>query len=190
MNFSNRFIVISVVLAVVLVGGAAWAYANGGTIRACYNNNSGEVKIVESSDDCKNNETFLEWNSTGPQGEPGPAGPQGETGPQGPQGEPGPAGPQGDPGPQGPAGPSGGFYVVSSEVYPATAKNPTGETAKCYSGDQATGGGFNLDDASDKVMQSRPIPWDGSDPNGWRVQLEPPAHGHWTVFVICADLTP
>jgi hypothetical protein len=110
MKLSNRFVVV-IVLAIVLVGGVTWAFASdGNTIHACVNKSSGEIKIVDSSDDCKNNEQYLEWTIVGPQGPPGPQGPQGDTGPQGPQGpqgDTGPQGPQGDTGPQGPQGDTG-----------------------------------------------------------------------------------
>ncbi len=39
--------------------------ADGGTITGCVNNNSGEIKIVDSADDCKGNTTPLEWSSGG-----------------------------------------------------------------------------------------------------------------------------
>ncbi len=56
-----------------------------GVIHACYSNSKGEVRLVESASDCKNNETAIAWNQTGPQG---PQGPQGQVGPQGPAGQP------------------------------------------------------------------------------------------------------
>ena len=59
-------------------------------IHGCVSNN-GTVRIVESPADCKNNDTPIEWNITGPQGEQGLPGAQGEQGLQGPQGEPGAA---------------------------------------------------------------------------------------------------
>ncbi len=46
-----------------------------GVIHACYSNSKGEVRLVESASDCKNNETAIAWNQTGPQG---PQGPQGQ----------------------------------------------------------------------------------------------------------------
>ena len=44
--------------------------ADGGTITACVNNNSGEIKIVDSPDDCKGNSSPLEWSSGGGGGGP------------------------------------------------------------------------------------------------------------------------
>lgn len=67
----------------------------------------GQLRQVDCPAACRPNETAVEWNIVGPEGEagpPGPIGPQGEVGSPGPQG---PAGPQGEVGPQGPAGPAG-----------------------------------------------------------------------------------
>jgi Collagen triple helix repeat (20 copies) len=102
-------------MAVLLTSIIAFASIPGpnGVIYGCYNNVNGQFRIIDNSTaQCKNNETALNFNQTGPQGPQGiqgPAGPQGPTGPQGPQGQTGaqgPQGPQGDPGPQGPAGDS------------------------------------------------------------------------------------
>jgi hypothetical protein len=55
----------------------------GGVINGCYKNSGGDLRVIDSSGTCKNNETALNWHQTGPKG------------PQGPQGSPGPAGPAG-----------------------------------------------------------------------------------------------
>ena len=54
--------------------------ATSGVLDACVNGGNGMMRLVGSSADCHNNETFVEWNVTGP------AGPQGPQGPQGPPG--------------------------------------------------------------------------------------------------------
>lgn len=101
-----------------------------GIIYSCYNKVNGQLRIIDSNEQCKNNEAALNFNQTGPQGPQGiqgvqgpqgPQGPQGQTGPQGPQGQTGPQGPQGPqgiPGPQGPAGDSttATFAFTTSEV--------------------------------------------------------------------------
>jgi hypothetical protein len=85
-----------IVAAIVAVAGAAAAVANAaipdasGVIRACYKN-SGDLRVIDEGEACKNNETLLTWGQTGPAGPQGPRGDQGPVGPQGPQGEPGPA---------------------------------------------------------------------------------------------------
>jgi microcystin-dependent protein len=117
MKFSNKLVVILVaVLAISLVGGATWAFAQAsGEIAACVDvkgkvSNLGFDENVSCNPD---KETKITWSVTGPQGEPGVMGPAGadgapgatgDTGPQGPQGDPGAQGLQGDTGPQGPAG--------------------------------------------------------------------------------------
>jgi|SRR5579864_430092 len=57
--------------------------AGGSTLDACVNGGNGMMRLVVSSADCHANETFVEWNITGPQGPPGPQGPQGPQGPAG-----------------------------------------------------------------------------------------------------------
>jgi hypothetical protein len=61
-----------------VVGGVALAQDD--TIEACVKSN-GEVRIVDGAGDCKDNETPLSWNITGPVGPVGPAGPEGPSGP-------------------------------------------------------------------------------------------------------------
>ena len=81
--------------AVVLVAGgiafAAIPHSTTGVISGCWGNSNGQLRVIdaEAGHKCKNNETALSWNQTGPQGQPGP---------------------QGDPGPQGPPGPSNIVY--------------------------------------------------------------------------------
>jgi hypothetical protein len=80
----------------VVVGTLAYADIPGsdGTIHACITNGlgGGGLRAVESADECKRNETAIDWNQKGPVGPPGPGG---EPGPQGQQGLPGPPGPTG-----------------------------------------------------------------------------------------------
>lgn len=113
MKISKRSVV-AVLLAVVLVGGATWAWAqNGGTILACAGKD-GTMRIIADPSECKvPKETVLEWNIAGPTGPPGP---QGETGPQGPQGETGPQGPPGPQGPEGPQGPAADLTALEERV--------------------------------------------------------------------------
>jgi hypothetical protein len=48
-----------------------------GVISSCYHKNDGELRIVESTAQCKTNEQALTFNQTGPQGPEGPQGPSG-----------------------------------------------------------------------------------------------------------------
>ncbi|WP_200254082.1 hypothetical protein [Thiococcus pfennigii] len=47
-----------------------------GAIHACVGK-AGRLRIVEAQAECKNRETYLTWNLTGPTGEQGPEGPAG-----------------------------------------------------------------------------------------------------------------
>jgi hypothetical protein len=51
-----------------------------GVINSCYHKNDGELRVVESPDQCKSNEEALTFNQTGPQGPEGPQGPAGPSG--------------------------------------------------------------------------------------------------------------
>lgn len=102
------------------IGSAAVAIAAipaaDGTFTGCYRTSGGELRVIDSAQACRGNETRITWSQRGPRGEAGPQGPTGATGPQGATGErgpagatgpQGPAGAQGDPGPQGPQGAKG-----------------------------------------------------------------------------------
>ena len=90
------------ILATVGVTYAAIPGADG-TIQGCYATSSGvlgipskgDLRVVDSSIDCRANEQAISWNQGGPQGDRGPAGPGGDAGPAGPAGDTGPAGPVG-----------------------------------------------------------------------------------------------
>src|SRR6266540_2046284 len=110
---------------------AATAFAHGNDsneIHACYGPGNDDLRIVQSGEDCKRNETHIVWNVMGPAGETGPQGPAGPRGPVGPEGPAGPAGPAGPQGPQGergaigPAGPAG----AEGPAGPAGAEGPAG----------------------------------------------------------------
>jgi hypothetical protein len=84
MRISMRVVCTGAVLALT-TGVSVSAH---GQIHGCVGP-SGTVRIVPTPGACKSNETALDWNVTGPQGQAGPAGPQGEQGPQGETGAPG-----------------------------------------------------------------------------------------------------
>jgi hypothetical protein len=92
-----------------------------GIVRACADK-QGDLRIVDSHDECRRNETPVQWNVRGPQG------PRGEIGPQGVPGQPGIQGPQGDRGPIGPEGPKGepGEQGPQGDVGPQGAQGPAG----------------------------------------------------------------
>lgn len=107
----RTLLILGVLVVAALAIGIAYA-ENGEKIFACAKP-AGQLRVVESLEECKKNEVGLEWNIVGPpgpKGDPGPIGlqgPQGEQGPVGPQGEQGPQGPQGEQGPPGEQGPQG-----------------------------------------------------------------------------------
>jgi hypothetical protein len=115
MKISNRLVVV-ILLATVLVGGATWALASGNAIHACVSP-GGMVRIVSDPTECRQAETPYSWNMEGPQGPPGEDGPQGE---------------KGDP------GDPVGFYTVVNKM----AEGLGGE-ADCDPGDSPTGGGYD-----------------------------------------------
>ena len=53
----NMMLIVALALAVTTIE----VYAQ---VRACVNNNSGEIKIVDANALCKNNETLVEWSTT------------------------------------------------------------------------------------------------------------------------------
>lgn len=123
------------ILATVGVAYAAIPGADG-TIQGCYATSSGilgipskgDLRVVDSSTDCRANEQAISWNQRGPQGDRGPAGPQGDAGPAGdtgPAGPVGPAGPKGDAGDAGPGGPAG----PTGAAGPAGPQGPVGSSA-------------------------------------------------------------
>lgn len=100
-------------LALVAVATAAGAAVAGpidgnGVIHGCYTNKalngSHVVVLQDSSTNCPNGTTDVQWNQQGPAGPVGPQGPQGLQGPQGAKGDTGAPGAQGPPGPTGTAG--------------------------------------------------------------------------------------
>jgi hypothetical protein len=105
-------------------------------IIACYNVQNGRARIVPSTSDCGDNESFVIWNIKGPAGPQGPQGsrgPIGATGPAGPAGATGPAGLAGPAGATGPAGPAGatgpaGLAGPAGATGPAGLAGPAGAT--------------------------------------------------------------
>jgi hypothetical protein len=101
----------------------------------------------------------------------------------GQQGAQGPEGPQGPPGTG--AGPS--FYTRQLPTRSANANSEASFDVSCISGDVVTGGGFSAHHSL-IVVESKPL-----DADTWRVTINnPTANGSlgFSVFVVCADLTP
>lgn len=119
----NRKLVIGATLGTALVfAGIAFGAipGAGGVISACYDEQSGQVRIYDdaggSPKSCGKSEAAISWNQQGPKGDKGDTGPQGPAGPAGPAGPTGPAGATGPQGPAGPAGPAGTTEGYSASV--------------------------------------------------------------------------
>jgi hypothetical protein len=101
----RTWIVGGAVAAALVVAGIGYANIpdSGGEIHACYDKQSGQMRIYDSEDNlpkqCGSKETAIDWNRVGvagTSGASGASGPQGETGPSGPPGSPGTGGGLGD----------------------------------------------------------------------------------------------
>src|SRR5437763_3705875 len=90
---------LSLGLVILLLVFPLAAFASDPALTACVNPGNGNLRLVDASIDCHNNEVRVQWNVAGPAGPPGPAGAPGAAGP---------AGATGPAGPQGPAGTSAG----------------------------------------------------------------------------------
>ena len=162
-----------------VLAGMSWvgvaAALDGDTIHACAKEQGGDLRLVESEEDCLPSETFVEWSVEGPQGPVGPQGPSGvvET------------------------------HVHVAEETAGPEVLFFGVTAMCERGEVALGGGYDLfgpalSDA--QVRDDRPVSTDapgvdptledGDVPHGWSVFLNKPSADPkaltLTVWVLCA----
>src|SRR5215203_3446328 len=123
LRHGRRLLVLST-MAVLFTGIIAFASIPGGDgiIYGCYSRSGGALRIIDASiTQCKQGETSLNFNQTGPQGPQGiqgPAGPAGPQGPQGPQGETGAAGPAGA------AGTSQAYFIHFTSNYVILGTTP------------------------------------------------------------------
>lgn len=128
---SPKLATAAAVAAVLALAGVAFGAipGAGGVISACYDKQSGQVRIYDAAGGtpkgCGKTETSVSWNQQGPKGDKGDTGPQGPAGPQGTAGPQGPAGPLGPAGPQGPAGPAGSSAGYSAHVGFVALAGPT-----------------------------------------------------------------
>lgn len=109
MKLTRRSVIacVSVIACAVFVPIAMRAASSPDVLEACVNPGNGNLRLVDSSTPCHNNESRVSWSITGPAGPPGPTGPTGPTGPAGSTGPAGPTGATGATGATGPAGPAG-----------------------------------------------------------------------------------
>jgi hypothetical protein len=72
-------------IAVSLLGTTALAYVwADGTLHACAQKSSGQLRLVSDGQSCRDDETAVTWNVQGPPGPQGPSGPPGPPGPTAP----------------------------------------------------------------------------------------------------------
>lgn len=192
-RFGRLIGVAGLVTATGLVAVASAAVPDGqGVIHACYDNQSGQTRIIDTETGtpkgCGKTETRVEWNHTGPVGPTGPqgaVGPQGSIGPTGaigPQGPAGATGPQGAVGPQGSTGPQGPSGLARVHTVSQNVSFTSGTSNRrifCPTGEVRLSGGF-LMNTGDAVFQSAP-----EDPNGWVVGKNGAANSVF-IYVVCA----
>ncbi len=173
---------------------AVYAATTDPVITGCFHKTNGNFRIVSSTGDCKSQETALQWNKQGLQGNPGPQGPVGDPGAKGdpgPQGEPGPRGdpgPAGAPGPVGPRGPAGASdqQIVSSTATVAPQATLAASVG-CPAGKVVTGGGVNVAGSDLRVVGSFP-----ASPTTWQARVFNPAlitPNTMTVYAVCVAVS-
>ena len=181
----------TVSLLVLGLAGGSVAYAAipdaNGVIHACYDEQSGQARIVDDADGtpkgCGAKEAAISWGQVGPQGPQGPTGPQGTQGPQGEKGD------------DGAPGVSGWERRSESILVPHGDNNQLFADAMCSSGKKPLGGGYQLKDeegvdleneASDEVLASVPLS------NGWHVAVQQDEDEDFTLiaWTVCADFSP
>jgi hypothetical protein len=166
------------VVAMILGGSVgatliAWAETEESVISGCYSNHSGALRVIGDGEECRADETALQWNQ---QGSPGPVGP---------------AGPQGPVGPEGPAGGLAGREVMVFEftVPSSTAEFTYVATATCPAGKVVLGGGYEVEQAGvNELRESHPeVVQPGVE--GWSVGIGPDddVDVDGVVYAICAD---
>jgi hypothetical protein len=171
-----RGIVIALVLMTVLFGGMVTVIvAQGGVvITARVHQGNGNVRIVNSANDCKKPERVLQWGGSG-------------------QGSPGPAGPPGPAEPQGPAGLSG--YQVVHVDYLLPAGGLLRNSTPCPAGKVVLGGGASVVDASPNahtiLQESAPETFGSSAQSAWLVAIQnnDPVQHTIGIFAVCANVS-
>jgi collagen triple helix repeat protein len=190
---TRKRVLLVVALAALAAGGIAYGTIpdGNGVIHGCYAKSGGALHVINTpADDCKSNETQLNWNVAGAQGPQGPQGPQGVPGPVGPQGPAGQQGPQGLQGPQGPAGPGGitGWeFVNKGTLVPADGNEHM--VVNCPAGKKVLGGGVTVDSSAKnwpRLQYSGPA----GVATGWEARIDNSDGLAFTAYVwaICASV--
>lgn len=163
MKPSRIVLLVGLVLLLAPAAASLWAYAsgNGTTIHACVGR-FGRVRIVPDASYCRRREKPLEWNSKGPQGEPGPPGIAGalET------------------------------YTISSSEQEVEAGSRGEAYAECEAGDLVTGGGFVfLVESPGCAVVEENFP---EELDSWLVTVKNECDEEvtFTAWAVCAHVTP
>lgn len=123
-----RAAITAAVVVAVGTGGIVHATHDSETIHACVHDRTGDVRIVDDAEGCKQQEAPVSWNTEGPPGPPGPEGPEGPQGPEGPPGQDGVLG-----------------YETVFEQGSVDASSTEAVRADCPEGKRVLGGGFSHD---------------------------------------------
>jgi Collagen triple helix repeat (20 copies) len=185
--------------------GVAYAAIPGadGTIQGCYATSGGvlgvpskgDLRVVDSSTDCRANEQAISWNQRGPAGDRGPAGPVGPAGQKGDAGDSGPAGPAGPTGATGPAGLQGPAGSSGSGLAAGVARSVPGSTRFYALSGISTPSTDSEDPASPlaaasvisnvAVHLSAPVP---ASANAWRLVIQVPGDETGSSWIGCQIL--
>jgi hypothetical protein len=129
--------------AAVAALGAGIAYAAipdaAGVIHGCYrtslDDEKGQLRVVSEAENCRNNETPIQWSQTGPAGPPGPPGADGADGEDGEDGEDGVSPTVAQLAPGDPNCPEGGAAITDSAGTTAyVCSGSDGEDGEPFSG--------------------------------------------------------
>jgi len=148
-------------LTAAVVGGVAIAQTSSAVITACVADNSGNVRIVGSANDCKPNETLMSWNQQGPQGEPGSDGADGRDG-------------------------VSGWIRVEAPISYVSPRTFLPVVAQCPEETKVLGGGYVISPDTDMLVYAD---YPDSSGAGWRVEVfntNADSSGYVIPFAICA----
>lgn len=124
----KKIIVVTIILVVALLATGIPCYSEV-LIYGCYQQGTGQLRIVTGPSECKATEVSISWNQIGPQG------------PKGDKGDPG------NQGPPGPQGPSGIFDLETRTAHcTVTANSLLTCRAHCLEHEVMVSGGYTMND--------------------------------------------
>jgi hypothetical protein len=158
--------------AALAAAGVAVIPGPDGIIHACFQQNHGQLRVVEAGSACLASESALSWDQTGP------AGPPGSTGAAGPAGPPGPPG-------------ISGLVRIEDATGAVNSDDFKSQGVACPVGKQALGGGgWVAAPTFVPVAIKATVPQAGL--SGWSVQAQEmvPTSDSWglILYVVCATV--